>query len=262
MKTSTAAASAILLTAVALDAFAPSPPSSLGRRQTDAATRLSLFPLDPALATSAIESSSLVTSDLVEGLGQLALIGSVGLGVAFSKKENRDFKYEYKPGNEYSELRAGGTKDLALLEVDPVSVAEKVEEEEVAALVEPEPKLEPEPVPEPESVPEPEPEPVAVKAPSKPSKELLESTEKAKAEVQKVGVKETKEKMDAKAEPPAPAPAPAKMEVATTTSTEVAETKKAGAKRRFAKGMGLILAAGGVALARNVIKAYLGRGML
>lgn len=126
---------------------------------------------------------------------------------------------------------------------------------------------EPVAVAEPESEPEPEPEPVVVpETPAKatpPSKELLESTEKAKAEVQKKGVQETKAKMTSKEEP-APAPAPVEEEPAAvaSTSTEVAETKKPGGKRRLAKGVTLILAAGAVAVARNVVKAYLGRGML
>jgi len=42
----------------------------------------------------------------------------------------------------------------------------------------------------------------------------------------------------------------------------VAETKKPGGKRRIVKGVTLIVAAGAVAVARNVVKAYLGRGML
>ena len=114
---------------------------------------------------------------------------------------------------------------------------------------------------------EPEPSvPVVTAKPGKasiPSKELLASTEKAKAEVQKKGVQETKDKMSSKASPPAPPPAEEKKEVAeVASSTEVAETKKPGGKRRIVKGVTLIVAAGAVAVARNVVKAYLGRGML
>lgn len=47
-----------------------------------------------------------------------------------------------------------------------------------------------------------------------------------------------------------------------STSTEVAKTKKPGGKRRFVKGVALIAAATAVTLGRNVIKAYLGKGML
>ena len=115
---------------------------------------------------------------------------------------------------------------------------------------------------------EPEPSvPVVTAKPGKasiPSKELLASTEKAKAEVQKKGVQETKDKMSSKASPPAPPAAveEEKKEVAAVASTEVAETKKPGGKRRIVKGVTLIVAAGAVAVARNVVKAYLGRGML
>lgn len=116
---------------------------------------------------------------------------------------------------------------------------------------------------------EPEPTvPVVTAKPGKasiPSKELLASTEKAKAEVQKKGVQETKDKMSSKASPPAP-PAAVEEETkevaAVVASTELAETKKPGGKRRIVKGVTLIVAAGAVAVARNVVKAYLGRGML
>ena len=64
--------------------------------------------------------------------------------------------------------------------------------------------------------------------------------------------------MSSKSKEPSTPPVEDKKEA----STEVAETKKTGGKRRLAKGVTLILAAGAVALARNVVKAYLGRGML
>lgn len=100
----------------------------------------------------------------------------------------------------------------------------------------------------------------AVKAPSK---ELLESTEKAKAQVQKVGVKETKERLGkSKVDSTSPSSTPQPVVAAASTSTEVADPKKPGGKRRFAKGVTLILAAGAVAVGRNVVKAYLGRGLL
>ena len=114
---------------------------------------------------------------------------------------------------------------------------------------------------------EPEPVPVVTAEPGKatiPSKELLESTELAKAEVQKKGIQETKDKMSSKSSATTKAvttktpPVEEKKE-----STEVAKTtKKPGGKRRIAKGVTLIVAAGAVALARNVVKAYLGRTIL
>ena len=62
------------------------------------------------------------SADFVEGLGQLALIGSIGFGVVMGKRENADWSYEYKVGNELSE----GEADLALIEESPASVMEKV----------------------------------------------------------------------------------------------------------------------------------------
>jgi outer membrane biosynthesis protein TonB len=143
------------------------------------------------------------------------------------------------------------------------------------------------------AAPEPEPEavevvaevpPVAAKAPAvkpppvvpepakatAPSEGILKSTEKAKEVVQKVGVKETKERMSSKeassssssvgsstpAKPPAAAAEQKKAEVVAVTE------KKDGRGGRVAKGLTLIAAAGLVALVRNVVKAYLGRGML
>lgn len=141
---------------------------------------------------------------------------------------------------------------------EPEPVPEPVIEEVAAVVVEPV-KKEPEP--------EPEPVPVVTAEPGKatiPSKELLESTEKAQAEVRKKGIQETKDKMSSKSSATTKA-------VATKTppveekkeSTEVAKTtKKPGGKRRIAKGVTLIVAAGAVALARNVVKAYLGRTIL
>ena len=86
----------------------------------------------------------------------------------------------------------------------------------------------------------------------------------AKSQVQKVGVQETKEKMSSKtASAAAAAPAEPEEEPA-KKSDAVTETKKEekGTKRKLAKGVTLIVAAGAVAVARNLVKAWLGRGML
>jgi len=263
--TTVTAASLLLSTNAPSIAFAFAPTQSYTtattQRVQSSSSRLSLLPpVDP--------SSSIVISsggDLVEALGQLALLGSVGFGVAMGNINNPDWSYEYKVGNEYS------NSDLAMIGESDTSVLEKVEEE----------TKEPEPVPEPVNASPPpaavveepmkkEPElvPVVTAEPGKatiPSKELLESTEKAKAEVQKKGIQETKDKISSKS-------SAATKDVATTTppvqekkkeSTEVAKTtKKSGGKRRIAKGVTLIVAAGAVALARNVVKAYLGRTIL
>lgn len=263
--TTVTAASLLLSTNAPSIAFAFAPTQSFTTATTQrvqSSSRLSLLPpVDPIFEAS----SSIVTSsggDLVEALGQLALLGSVGFGVAMGNINNPDWSYEYKVGNEYS------NSDLAMIGESDTSVLEKVEEEtkeEVktspppAAIVEEPVKKEPEPVP----VVTAEPGNATV-----PSKELLESTEKAKAEVQKKGIQETKDKISSKSS------AATKDATTTTTtppveekekkeSTEVAKTtKKSGGKRRIAKGVTLIVAAGAVALARNVVKAYLGRTIL
>lgn len=194
---------------------------------------------------------------IIEGLGQLALIGSVGLGVAYSNTNNKDWSYEYKVGNELSDLAVLGESATSVME----KAEEKVEKKEEAVKEEPVAVAE-EVVAEPKktaAAPPPVAKPPAPVKSNKPSKELLESAEKAKAAVQKKGVQETKDKMSSKATPPAPV---TEKKAEAASSTDVAETKKPGGKRRFAKGLTLIAAAGALALARNVVKAYLGRGML
>lgn len=272
MKFSTATTSAVLLAnalLIPVNAFGPSP--SFSQRQyapqqqtqttsRQTTTRLNLINIDPILASSAIESTSIVASsgvaELFGSLGSLALLGSVGFGV-FSGMKDPDWSYEYKVGND----AFSGDDDLALLGESPVSVLEKVEEEtKPAAVAEPKAVAKPKPVvskPKPKSKPAAPAKP-AIKA-NAPSKELLESTEKAKAVVQKKGVQETKDRLSSKNSSTPSTPA---AEAKATPSTEVAETKKPGGKRRFAKGVTLIVAAGAVAVARNVVKAYFGSGML
>ena len=64
----------------------------------------------------------------MEGLGSLALLGSVGFGLAFSNLNDPNWSYEYKVGNDghYVGGSATATADLALLEESPVSIMEKV----------------------------------------------------------------------------------------------------------------------------------------
>lgn len=81
-----------------VDAFTPSPILT----QRTAQTSLSLLP-DPVA---------------FEALGQLALLSSVGFGVAYSNANNKDWSYEYKVDNDYS--------DLAVLGESADSVREKV----------------------------------------------------------------------------------------------------------------------------------------
>ena len=76
----------------------------------------------------------------MEGLGSLALLGSVGFGMAFSNVNDPNWSYEYKVGNDghyvsggggggnrgSGSMTAGTATDLALLEESPLSVMEKV----------------------------------------------------------------------------------------------------------------------------------------
>jgi hypothetical protein len=88
--------------------------------------------MDPSFSTTGLESSSILTSDLIEGLvstvGSLALLGSVGFGV-FSGMKDEDWDYEYKAGNDEAKLKYSSSSgsmnaDLALIEVSPEEVAE------------------------------------------------------------------------------------------------------------------------------------------
>lgn len=75
----------------------------------------------------------------MEGLGSLALLGSVGFGMAYSNLNDPNWSYEYKVGNDghYVGGSGGGSADtataaaaaaadLALLEESPRSIIEKV----------------------------------------------------------------------------------------------------------------------------------------
>ena len=99
-------------------------------------------------------------------------------------------------------------------------------------------------------------------APVSPTSELvLKETEKAIAEVKAKGVQETKAKMSFN-EPALSPPSPTPEQVEEPKKDVVTKKEKdPGTKKQIAQGITLIVAAAGVALARNVIKAWLGRGM-
>jgi hypothetical protein len=91
------------------------------------------------------------------------------------------------------------------------------------------------------------------------SEKVLKETEKAIAEVKAKGVEETKEKMRFNESALSPS---ISSEPVAETKKEVAKTEKdPGTKKKIAQGVTLIVAAVGVAVARNVIKAWLGRGL-
>ena len=110
----------------------------------------------------------------------------------------------------------------------------------------------------------------AVESVKAPSKEILQSTEVAKAEVQKVGVQEVKERMSTKvvtttaaAASSSPPEAENNNQLSSSSKEVVAETKEnKDGKKAIAKGVSLVVAAGAVAVVRNLVKAYLGRGLL
>ena len=95
------------------------------RVQTQQQTTSSALPLFPDPST--LESSTLLTSDLIDSLvntvGSLALLGSVGFGV-FTGMKDEDWEYEYKAGNEEAKLKYGSNADLALIGVSQAEVAE------------------------------------------------------------------------------------------------------------------------------------------
>lgn len=265
-------------------------------QQTTSSSALPLFP-DP----STLESSTLLTSDLIDSfvntVGSLALLGSVGFGV-FSGMKDEDWEYEYKAGNEEAKLKYGSNADLALIGMSEAEVAEDMvkgqvteaqksffgKKDEATAAVAPQ-KTTPPPneatpaqksffgkvkaaaTPAPK---EPKPSvPVVTAQPAKasnPSDTVLKATEVAKSEVQKKGVQETKQKMSSKSASAAttstPSPA-AETKTEEVKSKEVTEVKKEkGNKRKLAKAATLVVAAGAVAVARNVVMAWLGRGIM
>ena len=113
MNSSAAVSLAFLLSLCgAARGFGPPPPprafsARSSSRSTKTSTKTSTTRLDLLPVASFAESSSLLTSSsaIVDTLGSLALIGSVGFGIAVGR-ENKDWSYEYKVGNELSE---GGT---------------------------------------------------------------------------------------------------------------------------------------------------------
>ncbi|KAL7451667.1 hypothetical protein ACHAWC_003493 [Mediolabrus comicus] len=221
-------------------------------------------------AVHLVGDSSILQADIVEGLvstvGSLALLGSVGFGILAGYKDD-EWDYEYKPGNEEASKKYGAGADLALIEVSPEEVAEDiVKAEETAAAPADNTAAQKSFFGKVKEAATPKKAAVTAKpAEAKPTSDtVLKATEVAKSQVQKVGVQETKEKMSSKtASAAASAPAEPEEEPA-KKSDAVTETKKEekGTKRKLAKGVTLIVAAGAVAVARNLVKAWLGRGML
>lgn len=150
MKFSTTATAAMLVLAAAhtADAFSLSQPPNnnfftqqrttvpsfrqITNTATTTTTRLDLL---PEAAAAAMESSTIITSleGIIDGLGSLALLGSVGFGLAFSNLNDPNWSYEYKVGNDGHYVSGGGSggsggggADLALLEESPGSIMEKV----------------------------------------------------------------------------------------------------------------------------------------
>ena len=145
MKFSTPAASAVLLVSsaslMATNAFVgpSSATSSLAQHRQpqpqhrQSQSRLSLLPVvepNAALESASVLTSMIDGSGVVDTLGSLALLGSVGFGVFMGKSNNKDWSYEYKPGNDAFSSDSGDSSDLALLGESPTSVIEKVRNNE------------------------------------------------------------------------------------------------------------------------------------
>jgi len=179
-----------------------------------------------------------VTSDFIDSfvsnVGALFLIGSVGLGVysgAMLEKEGVEESME------------GTADDSVPLELSPKPVLKEVAKP-VAEEVKEEPYIDPRTV-----------TPVT-------NKKVIKDTEKAIAEVQKIGVQETKEKMNAKK---------TSSSSSSSSSSEKEETFKELAERLYgknktkkaiAKGVTLVVAAGLVVVGKRLVQAWLGRGMI
>ena len=144
MKFSTTATAAMLVLAAAhtVDAFSLSPPNNnfftqrttvpSFRQITNTATTTTTTTRLDLLPEAAMESSTIITSleGIIDGLGSLALLGSVGFGLAFSNLNDPNWSYEYKVGNDGHYVSGGsgggGGADVALLEESPGSIMEKV----------------------------------------------------------------------------------------------------------------------------------------
>ena len=79
--------------------------------------------------------------------------------------------------------------------------------------------------------------------------------------MKKKGVEETKQKMNSKSTASTPTAIPDPEDPPISDDPEIIQEEK-GTKRKLVKGATLIFAAGAVAVARNVVKAWIGRGML
>ncbi|KAL7482744.1 hypothetical protein ACHAW6_008409 [Cyclotella cf. meneghiniana] len=246
--------------------------------RTQQRSRVRLLP-DAALANeitnlvteSAFSSSSITTSNFIDSLvssvGGLVLIAGVGAGVYSSALEEKHMELQKNMEKQLEEFFDKETaEDFAVPVVEKPAKAIEVQEiVEEAAAVEAIADTVAEVVEKVEEVVEemgditgevlaalPPPVPVT-------SEKVLKETEKAIAEVKAKGVEETKEKMRFNESALSPSISP---EPVAETKKEVAKTEKdAGTKKKIAQGVTLIVAAVGVAVARNAIKAWLGRGL-
>lgn len=143
-----------------------------------------------------------------------------------------------------AEPEVADSVDDTVEQEEPVVIEEEADEEVIEAIEEVTEEIIPTPAPVP------------------PTSELvLKETEKAIAEVKAKGVQETKAKMSFN-EPVLSPSSPTPEQVEEPKNDVITKKEKdPGTKKQIAQGITLIVAAAGVALARNVIKAWLGRGM-
>ncbi|KAL7468080.1 hypothetical protein ACHAXS_008313 [Conticribra weissflogii] len=290
MKVQASTVALVLATATATLAFTPSSHSFVSPKRTSSqgisrpnasisrakyVTNLRLFP-DPSLEqgfTSAVETSSILTSDFIEGLsstiGSLLLLGSVGAGVYAGVMEE---------GAEKS-MDEGTADDMVPVEMSAKPVleeapaAEEVEEKIEESVEQVEEQVEEAVADVDEVIEEDFVEPVVAAGytAAATSQKVLQSTKEAIKEVQKKGVAETKEKMNSKTAAAsaftAPTPSSDEESKAVVVSGSVGDkddgdNKAVGKKRKIVKGIGFIVAAAGVVAIRKLVQAWIGKGLI
>lgn len=195
-------------------------------------------------------------------IGGFLLIASVGAGVYSNTLKEKQKEFQDKLEEKYMKktdhtVMAVPAKTIAVAEPEVAdSVDDTVEQEEPVVIEE---EADEEVIEAIEEVIE---EIIPTPAPVPPTSELvLKETEKAIAEVKAKGVQETKAKMSFN-EPVLSPSSPTPEQVEEPKNDVITKKEKdPGTKKQIAQGITLIVAAAGVALARNVIKAWLGRGM-
>jgi len=255
----------VALLAATASAFAPTRLNNNGIHKTQQ-PHLRLLP-NPEIVSlvtdSAFSSSSITTSNFIDSLvsnvAGLVLIAGVGAGVYSTALQEKQQELQKQLEELFDKETAD---DFAVPVAEEPKVVKEVKEVVTVTIEEPVAEVVGEVVEEMSDI---KGEvlatiPATISPPAPPTSEkVLKETEKAIAKVKAKGVEETKEKIakgfnESILSTPSPEPVVEKEEVAKVE-------KSPGTKKKIAQGVTLIVAAVGVAVARNVIKAWLGRGM-